>query len=207
ESFKSIAIRRQHDRSHEALAKHKAWWAGDSVRSQITPVVFIFPTEEEQSLLTRRRILTSTYTRLSEYSTLRPDTHNLNQAFMSLVMADVERCGLKGELRSAVRAGHYRERTHREPWHSDNFGRPSVRWTAALGIGSTQGAMGMTARKDITRIGNLLSSIAVEPDGQLEPSIHEPGTLLRFMNSADIHGGPAGDGGRIMVQATLLLDT
>jgi hypothetical protein len=189
----------------EALSKFDSWWAGDLVTSDMVSVGLIEPTLEEQLLLESRRMTRDGYGELTQGSNLHLATQALGATLIALVQRDMERGGLEGELSTTMRAGNYIDRTHRELWHSDNFRHPSVRWTAAWGIGSTRGARGYISNSDVLSVGDLHPGIAVEQGSILEPIMQPEGTVLRFMNTADIHAGPIGDGGRIMAQATLRL--
>lgn len=189
----------------EAVAKFDGWWAGDLVTSDMTAVGLIETTLEEQMLLASRRMTRDNYGELAEGSSLHVATQALGAALLGIVRRDMERGGLEGELTTTVRAGNYIDRIHREVWHSDNFRHPSVRWTAAWGVGSTRGARGYISRSDVLTVGDLRPNLTVEQGNILVPIVEPEGTVLRFMNSADIHAGPVGDGGRIMAQATLRL--
>lgn len=189
----------------EALAKFDGWWAGDLVSSDMVPVGLIEPTLDEQLLLESRRMARDGYRELRPDGSLDVATQALGSALLALVRRDMERGGLEGELTTTMRAGSYLDRTHREVWHSDNFRHPSVRWTAAWGVGSTRGARGIISKSDVLLVGDLHPNITVGPGSILEPIVQPEGTVMRFMNAADIHAGPVGDGGRIMAQATLRL--
>lgn len=189
----------------EAKQKFTAWWAGNVVRSEVVPVGIVGPTPDELVALQGRRMARTNYGALDEQAPLWPATTDAMSAFAGLVLHDITRCGLQGQLRTAVWAGHYRQQIHREPWHSDNFHYPSVRWTATVGVGSTAGAVGEVCESHVSRAGDLLPEVTVGEAGQLQPQTYEPGIVLRFMNSGDIHAGPPKDGARIMLQATLEL--
>jgi hypothetical protein len=188
-----------------ALEKFARWEAGNLVTSEMVAIGDITPTPEEAVLLQSRRLLRDNYDLVAPESSLHPATLALGSALVALARRDMERGGLEGDLTWNIRAGNYRDRVHREVWHTDNFRHPSVRWTVALGVGSTRGASGLVSKSDILTVGDLRPGIPVESGSILQPVVHPEGTVMRFMNSADIHAGPQGDGGRIMAQATLKL--
>jgi hypothetical protein len=155
-------------------------------------------------VLCGRKMLKTAYGKLEEESPLYTQTHELMERFQAIVRADAEQSELEGILRFATWAGNYSDSVHRETWHSDNFNHPSVRWTAAFGVGSTAGARGMVCKKNTLSCGDLGPGMVGE-DRQLRPLYFPEGTVTRFMNSGDIHAGPWGNGARIMLQATLRL--
>ena len=187
-----------------ALAKHNAWVAGELVTSQMIAVGRITPTQEEENFFQSRQLCRNDYRLIEPNSNLR-GIRFLGDALLTIVQQDMERGDLQGELVHKIHAGYYRNRIHREEWHSDNFSYPSVRWTVSFGIGSTRCATGHIRRSDILHVGDLRPNTSVAPGNNLQPATYANGEVLRFMNSADIHAGPEGNGGRIMAQATLRL--
>lgn len=188
-----------------ALAKHNAWVAGELVTSQMIAVGRITPTPEEENFFQSRQLRCNDYRLIEPSSNLR-GIRLLGDALLTIVQQDMERGDLQGELVHKIHAGFYRDGIHREAWHSDNFSYPSVRWTVSFGIGSTRCATGHIRRSDILHMGDLRQpNTSVAPGNNLQPATYANGEVLRFMNSADIHAGPEGDGSRVMAQATLRL--
>lgn len=187
-----------------ALAKHRAWEAGELVTSQMVAIGRITPTQEEENFFQSRQLQRNDYRLIEPSSNLR-GIQLLGDALLTIVQQDMERGNLQGELVHKIHAGYYRDHIHREVWHSDNFSHPSVRWTVSFGVGSTRCATGHIQKSDILRVGDLRPNTLGAPGNDLQPATYANGEVLRFMNSADIHAGPKGDGARIMAQATLRL--
>lgn len=185
------AIQEQHDR----------WYAGEPVQSEVTPVGIIKPTAAELAAIRSNELLGVPYqTRGSAYPLWR-HTEELRESLDRIVAADMERCGLDGELVKGGKAGNYVGRTDREPPHSDNFRSPVLRWTVAVGVGATIGYSGLIPKADTHDLGH------VEPGGGKglrEVTFPDP-TVTRFVGSGGIHAGPFGNGGRILLISTLLL--
>jgi hypothetical protein len=187
---------------NQALAKFRAWQADEVITSTMANVGIVAP-YLGSLILSGRKIHKTSYGEVKPGSTLYTQTDELMYHFSLITQADIERCELHGNLRFAVWAGNYSDPVHREVWHSDNFDHPSVRWTAAFGVGSTVGAAGNMSRSHTLKSGDIGPSVTVGKDGQLRPLLFPEGAVTRFMNSGDIHGGPYGNGARIMLQATL----
>lgn len=187
------------------LWERKYAWGQQAVNSCVTAVGLIEPTEAEIAAINNWNPRDNPFGYIKESSSEWPDTAQARASFDSLVRTDMERNGLEGDLLFATKAGLFEPR-HSEPLHSDNFGSASVRWTVAMGLGSTIGANGMVSRSDTNiHSGNLLEHVEVGPDKQLEPVTFREGEVVRFMNDGDIHAGPEGRGMRLLLVATLFL--
>jgi hypothetical protein len=191
-----------------ALEKYRAWTAGQAVDSNVAIVGSLALTLGEKLFLQGARILAFDYTELAANSVLRSRLVGLHTAFMTTVIADMERSDLDGRVRSSrIFAGRYGPHKQ-EPWHSDDHPYASIRYTASFGAGATRFAIGEVSKKDIAQDdmngGDLLPHITVGPEGRLQelPSLAD-GKVARFMNIGDIHAGPYGSGARVLLQATV----
>jgi len=187
----------------EIIAKHNAWWNGETVFSTMDAVGRIPHSLGILALLHSKRMLRTPYGIVKNDSLLL-QTKELTDALREIALADIERCGLEGELWGAVYAGNY-DRRSRQPRHVDNYRQPSIRWTVSAGSLATPGTAGMLRKGDTLTTGDLHPDITVAPGGRLEPLDFSELIVVRFMQSGDLHGGPDGDGPRIMGQQTLRL--
>ena len=188
----------------QTTAKFSAWQRGDYIHSTVTEVGMV-PVHLGAALLSSRKILKTGYGIMGPLSNLHTPAIELLSKLHDVVCADIRRSDLQGDLRLTVWAGNYADGVHREAWHSDNFSHPSVRWTAAFGVGATRGAEGTVRKAHTNRNGDLRPQITVGPNGQLQELTFAQGAITRFLNTGDIHAGPIGDGARVMLQATLRL--
>lgn len=195
----------------DALAKFDAWRAGLVVSSTAAAVGRLTLTPDEYLFVSSARLVREPYTMLKEGSPAAERLSGLRTAFLEVVDKDMEASGLGGRVRkNVVFAGNYGP-GNQEPWHSDDHQDASVRYVVAFGdAGSTRSATGTVSSADIERNnvngGDLLPHVGIGPGQQLEEAApYAEGTIVRFMNIADIHAGPVGSGARIMLQATVLL--
>jgi hypothetical protein len=127
------------------------------------------------------------------------------EGLTSIVKTDMQRSGLQGNLIIDVMAGNYNPAVHREGWHTDNYTKPSVRWSIAAGVGATIGTTGVVNKSQIIGHGNLKPNVPVNDQSPLRPVTFSEGEVVRFSNTGDIHAGPAGNGPRVFLSATLRL--
>ena len=189
------------------MQRWEDWRMGRPVTSELTQVGTIPLTFDLSALLQGVRMQRSSYGELTSAARLytNPAVVELRGLLQHVVEADIARSDFDGRLAVISWAGMYSNSVHKEAWHSDNFRKPSVRWTVAYGIGSTLGAAGILTKGDTISSGDLGQDITVGPGCQLEPVTFPMSSVVRFMSTGDIHGGPHGNGPRIMGQATLAI--
>jgi len=78
---------------------------------------------------------------------------------------------------------------------------------AAYGVGSTRGAIGEVHVDQFYSFSDILPSYDPDfPDSELTALPVAPeGTVQRFMNTADVHATPIGQGARVLLAATITL--
>lgn len=184
--------------------RHVRWWGVRPVDSTFTGVGLIKPTPEEIAALGSREMTETKYGMISTDSPLWEHVAALDESFRRVVEADIERHSLDGDLRTSVRTGRYTE-ADREPPHSDNLSPNTVRWTAAIGLGSTIGYNGTVSLAHINNAGDLLGDVGIGEGKQLQEVTFPEGHIIRFRGCGDIHAGPLRTGGRILLMATLHL--
>lgn len=190
---------------HQAdiLRRKYEWQQNIPVTSTVTAAGFIEPTPEEAHEIRHPLLTAANYGSVQMGGRLWRPAADLHDSLGKVVRADIERNGLEGNLLFEAKVGNFAQQRHSEPFHSDNAPGAYVRWTVAVGIGSTIGANGMISRAETTLAGDIKETVKVGAGEQLEPVRFREGEVVRFMGSGDVHAGPQGEGGRIFLVATL----
>ncbi len=187
-----------------AVEAYDAWWADEEIDSAVVRVGLIEPTEEEVARIASIGEGDEPCTQITEDHPLAVALGSFVTKFRAAVAYDIQRGALEGMLHQHIEAGYY-DRTL-FPHVDESYG-PTVKWMAALGVGSTIGFHGKMRMSSTVGVPFLRADMPMDKAASLE-EVHQPeGAVLRILPAAGtVHSWPAGRGGRFYVQSTLYVD-
>jgi len=179
------------------------WWRDEQCKSEIVPIAFVEPTEEEIAALNAPFVTDRKCSKIPEDHPAALALGGLIGKYRAAVAYDRARYQLQGDdFREHIEAGRY----DRRPIPHVDDGKMAVRWMAAWGVGSTVGYNGQIKLSDTMGLPGLYAD-AYAGDLSNFKELREPeGTILRIRTFGDLHTWPEGEGVRLYLQSTLYLE-